>query len=256
MREYQVRICEGLGVKFPGPTRQTLEEHSASPPRPIIPQDRTYLTGRREVRDVPVSTVTPPTAFPWEMRRKKSYGCPSFLLPNSIAGRGPGTHEQTQMLEFPATDALARGGMCMAGVSDTDPDAFISAAIETGARDGVEALDADQRLVFLISEAEVLCDKDGIDTFLDHYRPRWLADTAAAFAAVGATEIAAALGAITLDAQPDDPLLDRANELITSGQATATRQFAKPSRSASQGALLDRGRYSARPGLLILWHMS
>jgi hypothetical protein len=23
MREYQVRICEGLGVKFPGPTRQT-----------------------------------------------------------------------------------------------------------------------------------------------------------------------------------------------------------------------------------------
>ena len=24
MREYQVRICERLGVKFPGPTRQTL----------------------------------------------------------------------------------------------------------------------------------------------------------------------------------------------------------------------------------------
>jgi hypothetical protein len=23
MREYQVRICERLGVKFPGPTRQT-----------------------------------------------------------------------------------------------------------------------------------------------------------------------------------------------------------------------------------------
>ena len=22
MREYQVRICEGLGVKFPGPTRR------------------------------------------------------------------------------------------------------------------------------------------------------------------------------------------------------------------------------------------
>jgi hypothetical protein len=22
MREYQVRFCEGLGVKFPGPTRQ------------------------------------------------------------------------------------------------------------------------------------------------------------------------------------------------------------------------------------------
>ena len=24
MREYHVRICEGLGVKFPGPTRQNL----------------------------------------------------------------------------------------------------------------------------------------------------------------------------------------------------------------------------------------
>jgi hypothetical protein len=24
MREYQVRICEGLGVKFPGPTRPEL----------------------------------------------------------------------------------------------------------------------------------------------------------------------------------------------------------------------------------------
>src|ERR1700674_1876296 len=28
MREYQVRICEGLGVKFPGPTRQR-RPHSA-----------------------------------------------------------------------------------------------------------------------------------------------------------------------------------------------------------------------------------
>jgi hypothetical protein len=25
MREYQVRICEGLGVKFPGPTRQPVD---------------------------------------------------------------------------------------------------------------------------------------------------------------------------------------------------------------------------------------
>ena len=30
MREYQVRICERLGVKLPGPTRQSLPIHSAS----------------------------------------------------------------------------------------------------------------------------------------------------------------------------------------------------------------------------------
>ena len=30
MREYQVRICERLGVKFPGPTRQTLPSRTAA----------------------------------------------------------------------------------------------------------------------------------------------------------------------------------------------------------------------------------
>jgi hypothetical protein len=122
--------------------------------------------------------------------------------------------EQMQMVAFPATDALARGGMYMTELSDVDPDVFIRGAIEAGARAGVEALDPDQRLVFLISEVEVLCDMEGIDTFLDRYRPRWMAETATAFAAIGATQIAAALGAITLDTPPDDPLLDRANELI------------------------------------------
>ena len=102
----------------------------------------------------------------------------------------------------------------MTGPSDFDPDVFIEAAIDAGFRDGLEALDPDQRLVFLISQAEVLCDMEGIDSFLDYYRPRWMPETAAAFAAIGATQIAAALGAITLDTPPDDPLLDRANEFI------------------------------------------
>lgn len=119
------------------------------------------------------------------------------------------------MVKFPATEALARGGMYMTRLSDVDPDEFIRGAIEAGARDGVEALDPDQRLVFLISEAEMMCDGDGIDSFLDRYRPLWMAETTTAFAAIGATQIAEALGAITLDTSPDDPLLDRANELIS-----------------------------------------
>ena len=37
MREYQVRICEGLGVKFPGPT-----QIKRKPRAPLLPQFRTY----------------------------------------------------------------------------------------------------------------------------------------------------------------------------------------------------------------------
>jgi hypothetical protein len=41
MREYQVRICEGLGVKVPGPTRQRrpscdVSDRSALPPRAAV----------------------------------------------------------------------------------------------------------------------------------------------------------------------------------------------------------------------------
>ena len=57
---------------------------------------------------------------------------------------------------------------------------------------------------------------EGIDSFLDRYFPRWMEETAAAFAEVGAAEIAVALRAIYSDTIRDDPLLDRANDLITS----------------------------------------
>ncbi len=44
-----------------------------------------------------------------------------------------------------------------------NPEAFINAAIAAGERDGVAALDPDQRLVYLIAEAECLADMEGID---------------------------------------------------------------------------------------------
>ena len=50
----------------------------------------------------------------------------------------------------------------MSQSTEVGPDAFINAAIEAGFCNGVEALDANERLIFLISEAEVHCDKDGI----------------------------------------------------------------------------------------------
>lgn len=96
------------------------------------------------------------------------------------------------------------------------PDEFISEAIDLGSRNGVTSLDPEQRMVFLISEAEVDCDINGIDTFLSRYSPTWLPETAAAFDAIGAVDIAAGLRAIGPETQHNGPLLDRLNELITS----------------------------------------
>jgi hypothetical protein len=75
-------------------------------------------------------------------------------------------------------------------------DDFIDAAIERGQADGLATLSADERFVFLIADAEACCDIDGLDALLDRYSPDDLADCAAAFAEVGAADIAAALGQI------------------------------------------------------------
>jgi hypothetical protein len=96
------------------------------------------------------------------------------------------------------------------------PEVFIDAAIAAGDRDGVAGLDPDQRLVYLIAEAECLADMEGIDSFLSRYAPDWLAETAAAFEAVGAAEIAAELRVVPTDASVGDPRLDRLNTLVTS----------------------------------------
>ena len=50
MREYQVRICEGLGVKFPGPTRRASTVTNARGSRTPITGPTcttTRLAGRR-----------------------------------------------------------------------------------------------------------------------------------------------------------------------------------------------------------------
>jgi hypothetical protein len=93
-------------------------------------------------------------------------------------------------------------------------DEFINVAIAAGQREGVAALDPVQRLIYLIAEAECLCDMEGIDSFLDRYAPEWVSEAAAAFEAVGATEIAAELRTCPTDAPVGDPRLDLLHELI------------------------------------------
>jgi hypothetical protein len=119
------------------------------------------------------------------------------------------------MLTCLANRTAKKGGRMENDPRTVDADAFIDAAISLGARDGIAALDPDQRLVFLISEAEVDYDMNGIETCLNRYCPLWIAEIADAFAAVGATEIAMCLRAITSDTRREDPVLDRVNELIT-----------------------------------------
>jgi hypothetical protein len=52
MREYQVRICEGLGVKFPGPTRQK-RRFDRRPITSGLPQSTDIARPARLVRLVP-----------------------------------------------------------------------------------------------------------------------------------------------------------------------------------------------------------
>lgn len=92
---------------------------------------------------------------------------------------------------------------------------IIESILKRGAKEGIQTLSPSERKVWLISEAEVLCDMEGIDSFLNRYSALLL-ETADAFAEVGAIHIAESLRAIhnRLPARPDE-LLDRANALVT-----------------------------------------
>jgi hypothetical protein len=96
-----------------------------------------------------------------------------------------------------------------------DSEAAIRTAVELGERHGIASLAGAQKLVFAISEAEVYCDKDGIDGLIHRYGAPAMRTFAEAFEAVGATEIATTLLALTNDGPIPDALLARANTLIT-----------------------------------------
>jgi len=98
-----------------------------------------------------------------------------------------------------------------------DADEIINESIGLGARDGLAALGPVQGFVYMISEAEVCCDKDGIDSLLDRYGDHSMVRFAEAFLAVGAAEIARALSKIpSCSVGERETLLTRANDLITS----------------------------------------
>lgn len=95
------------------------------------------------------------------------------------------------------------------------PAEFIACAIDRGARSGLAATSGLERIVFLISEAEVLCDMEGICWFIDYIEPDVVREMSSAFKTIGATEIASGLLSIALegDAVSDD-ILRRTGDLI------------------------------------------
>jgi hypothetical protein len=97
-----------------------------------------------------------------------------------------------------------------------DPAAFIDQAIRRGEANGFAALQPEEAVVFAIAEAEVYCDKDGIDALLSRYGRSKMSFFAEAFFRVGASEVASALRAIAAAPMPvSEWLLSEANSLIT-----------------------------------------
>ena len=94
---------------------------------------------------------------------------------------------------------------------------FIEQAISRGETEGIEALGPREQVVFAVSEAEVLCDMEGIDSLLHKYGAGSMESLfAQAFAAIGAREIASALGRVATSEEPiAEHILSHANRLIT-----------------------------------------
>ena len=92
---------------------------------------------------------------------------------------------------------------------------FIDLALARGSAEGIARLSAAEQIPFLISEAELYCDKDGIDALLHRYGAESLPAFSRAFMAAGATKIARALLALAREPS-SEALLSATNVLITS----------------------------------------
>lgn len=95
-------------------------------------------------------------------------------------------------------------------------DEFIRKAIDAGQHGEVSSLNPLQRAIFLISELEVLCDKDGIDSFLSNYGAGDLRLAADLLAVAGATTLSGVLTQLADELpHPQEAILHRASDLIS-----------------------------------------
>jgi hypothetical protein len=107
-------------------------------------------------------------------------------------------------------------------------------------------------MVFLVSEAEVLCDMEGIDAFIDKYGVPGLYEAAAA-SDVGASAIADGLRNLAVAVPtPSEHLLNTVNGLITSAPVTTMRRSQMRSNASKEICARSRGRVRWRLGVLSL----
>jgi len=92
---------------------------------------------------------------------------------------------------------------------------YVDGVLSRGLKQGLPSLAPLERKLFLVSQAEVLCDMEGIDTFLDSYAPAEVLECASAFRAIGATQIADLLDRISRASPPGEADLSQVNTLIT-----------------------------------------
>jgi len=95
-----------------------------------------------------------------------------------------------------------------------DADTFINEALAAGEEHGLHALQSVQQVIFAVSEAEVICDMEGIDSLIDRYGAECLPLFERAYAFIGASEIANALKQLALSPTSEE-FLEQANSLIT-----------------------------------------
>lgn len=92
---------------------------------------------------------------------------------------------------------------------------FINQAIELGSSSGIEALAPVGADIFLISELEVSCDMNGIDTFINIHGVERLRRCAMVYRSIGALELANAILNVANSNATDESMLDVANGLVT-----------------------------------------
>jgi len=51
-------------------------------------------------------------------------------------------------------------------------DTYIEEAVTLGDKNGVESLSELQKTIYIIAEAEIMCDMDGIDSFIEKYKKK------------------------------------------------------------------------------------
>ncbi|MCL2310715.1 MAG: hypothetical protein FWC42_10725 [Proteobacteria bacterium] len=107
-----------------------------------------------------------------------------------------------------------RNALMLEGKGKMDADTFINEALVIGQKRGLHALQPVQQVIFAVSEAEVTCDMDGIDSLIEHYGAESLPLFERAYAAIGALEIADALKRLIMFPASEE-FLERVNSLIT-----------------------------------------